>query len=617
MPGIFGYFDPDQQLPGSTLDKMARVLEMDPTSHAAIERTEIGGFGIVNYAGFDRIAGDSAVSRYAVFGRLDALSPGDVFVPHADIANHCFGGEAIRDIESIRGSFVAVVHEHRNGSMTLLTDRFASQPLYLFWHGPVCYFASQLKAILAVLPERAIVDSESVASMLSMGEVIGNRTLVAGINTLPAATRLTLSRGGKRSHRYWQYLYEEDVSNNWDAAVERSGSALRTAVARCASNGGMLPSLAVPLSGGLDSRFVLDLAHQQKFQPYAYTWGTSDCRDIRYAQNVAHRLGCPHETYVFQQDYLASMADHGVWLTEGHTPATNFHVLPYVDKMVSQGHDVLLDGFAGDVVLGGNFIADAWLDSNDVNESAIALWRWRRSGFDGLWQHSGLSKTRTAAEEIFIDAYSGYPGLKPMDKVMAFLIDNRLRRTTNCGTELFRSRLFVRQPFMDADFIDVIRTLPHQWRKRHRFYLAVIKKYAPLSASAPYQRTMLPASSPFWMNWFALATQRGMVEMAKRLGLPDPYPGKSPSDFPSWFRGALRTFVETVLLSDRTLDRGVIPADAVRDAVGLHMRRERDLSSLIGAMLSVELFCRVFLDDLGSSISEFSRSPPESFRGQE
>lgn len=204
-----------------------------------------------------------------------------------------------------------------------------------------------------------------------------------------------------------------------------------------------------------------------------------------------------------------------------------------------------------------------------------------------------------------------------MDKAMAFLIDNRVRRTTNCGTELFRSSLFVRQPFMDTDFIDVIRTIPHQWRKRHRFYLATIKKYAPLSTRAPYQRTMLPASSPYWLSWLALATQRGTVEMAKRLGLSDPYPGKSPSDFPSWFRGALRSWVETILLDDRTLDRGVIPADAVRDAVGLHMKRERDLSSLIGAMLSVELFCRVFLDDLEGSISNLARTPAESFPAQE
>lgn len=617
MPGIFGYFDPDQHLPSSTLDRMALVFGAAATKNATIERTETGGIGIANYAGFDLIAGDSTVSRYAVFGRLDALGPEDTFVPHADIAKHCFGGEAIRDIESIRGSFVAVVHERRNGSMTLISDRFASQPLYLFWHGSVCYFASQLKAILAVLPGRAVIDRESVASMLSVGEVIGNRTMVVGINTLPAATRMTLSREGKRSHRYWQYLYEEDASSNWDAAVERSGSALRTAVARCVRNGDTLPSLAVPLSGGLDSRFVLDLAHQQGFQPYAYTWGTNDCRDIRYAQDTARRLGCPHTTYLFQPNYLITMAERGVWLTEGHASATNFHVLPYVNNMVAQGHDLLLDGFAGDVVLGGNFIADAWLDSSDVTESAGALWRWRRNGFDGIWQHPGLSETRTAAEKIFIDTYLGYPGNKPMDKAMAFLIDNRLRRTTTCGTELFRSSLFVRQPFMDTDFIDVIRTIPHQWRKRHRFYLATIKKYAPLSTRAPYQRTMLPASSPYWLNWFALATQRGTVEIAKRLGLSDPYPGKSPSDFPSWFRGALRSWVETILLDDRTLDRGVIPADAVRDAVGLHMKRERDLSSLIGAMLSVELFCRVFLDDLEGSISNLARTPAESFPAQE
>jgi asparagine synthetase B (glutamine-hydrolysing) len=616
LPGVFGYFDPERRLSGSTLDIMARALGGELTRYIAFERAETIGFGIINYAGFDLVSGDSAVSRYAVFGRLDALGPGDAPVPHAEIAKHCFGGESIRDIENIRGSYLAVIHECRHGSLTLLSDRFASQPLYLFWHGTVCYFASQLKSILAVLPEKANVDRESVATMLSMGEVIGNRTLVTGITTLPAATQLKFSPDANRDHRYWQYIYEENTSCDWNQAIEQTGSALRTAVARCGRTDAPLSSLAVPLSGGLDSRFILDLSQQQGFKPHAYTWGIDGCRDIRYAQNAARRLGCPHKTYIFQPDYLASMAELGVWLTEGHASATNFHVLPYVDSLVSQGHDLLLDGFAGDAVLGGNFISEAWLVNHDIKECANALWRWRRSGFDGFWQHPGLSDERIVAEELFINAYSAYSGNTPMDKAMAFLIDNRVRRTTICGTEIFRSRLLLRQPFMDSDFIDVIRTIPHQWRKRHRFYLAVMKKFAPLSASAPYQRTMLPVSFPYWMNWLSLASQRGIVEMAKRLGLPDPYPGKSPSNFPSWIRETLRSFVESVLLDDRTLDRGVIPADAVRDAVGSHMRREQDLSSLIGAMLSVELFCRLFLDDLEGSISKLTHCCPVKLKGE-
>lgn len=602
MPGIFGYYDPQQRLPESTLDRMAQTLRAGATDISAIERSTTAGFGIVNYAGAGLIEG-GAGARYTVLGHFDAFGPDGSLHMHADIAQCCLGADSVSGIEQIRGSFAAVVLNHAKGTVALVTDRFASQPMYVFSHENVWYFASQIKAILAVLPCAARIDQESVATMLAIGEVVGNRTLVSGVSTLPAASVMILSAEGVTRRRYWQYVYEQNQQSNWHEAVDRAGATLKQAVAREVSHG---ESVGVPLSGGLDSRFALDLASQLGDSPQAYTWGISGCRDIRYAQEVTSRLGCQHETFIFDEGYLAKLAERGVWLSEGHTPATNFHVLPYVDTLASKGHDILLDGFAGDGVLGGNFISDAWLNSSDFSATAAALWQWRRKGFDDGWRHPAMDDLQQLGNEIFINTYREYPGQTPMDAAMAFLIDNRVRRITTCGTEIFRSRIPVRQPFMDADFMDVIRTLPHGWRKRHKFYLAVLKKFAPVSAAAPYQRTMLPATTPFWMNWFSLAAQKGYGRLSSIIGGPDLLKGKSPSNFPSWFRGVLRPYIEGILLSARTLDRGVLPADAVRDAVRQHMDQERELSSLLGAMLSLELFCRLFIDDLSGTVSRFS-----------
>lgn len=602
MPGIFGYFDADHLLAHDALEQMSNAFaSYGGNFDRAVDLGELAGFGIVNYHGSPLIAVSSGGSRYAVLGQLDALA-GFPEASHDDIAQRCFGGAHKAELARLRGSFSAVVLDPDAQALTIVSDHFGSLPMYICRYQSAILFASQIKAILAVLPERQRLDTESVATMLSIGEVLGNRTLVSGIDTLPAASCLTITRQGELLERYWEYRYREDHSIPWDDAVERTGRALATAVSRCTRD---RASAAVPLSGGLDSRFVLDLACRGAAKPRAYTWGIKGCRDLCYAQDVAARVGVPHERYFFEPDYLARVGDLGVWLTEGHIPATNFHVLPYVGELVSRGHDVLLDGFAGDVVMGGNFIADAWLHSGDVRRSGEAIWQWRRAGFDSKWQHPQIDRLRLAAGEIFQSTYVGYSGDSPMDKAMAFLIDNRLRRTTTCGTELFRSRIHARQPFMEIDVIDTIRVLPHEWRKRHRFYLEVMRRYAPVSARAPYQRTMLPATVPYWMTWCSLAGQRGLAEGFSRLGLGDPFPGKSPSDFAGWMRGVLRSYVEKILLDERTLDRGVVPADLARDVVDTHMTKGRNLSSLIGAMLTIELFCRLFLDDVASSISKF------------
>ncbi|MBN8502825.1 MAG: hypothetical protein J0M19_17045 [Sphingomonadales bacterium] len=557
--------------------------------------------GIVDHSGSGLISGDAAQYRYAVVGRLDAIA-GSPKATHDEIARRSFGSDEAVDLASLRGSYSALVHDVKHATLTLISDHFGSLPMYVCRYRTAILFASQLKAILAVVPEPPQLDQDSVATMLSIGEVVGNRTLVAGIETIPAASRVTLSRAGVVIERYWTYCYEEDHALSWGDAVERAGETLKTSVARCIANS---DSPAVPLSGGLDSRFVLDLACQRGARPRAYTWGVAGCRDLSYAAETAHRLGVEHDRFIFSPDYLSSVGELGVWITEGHIPATNFHVLPYVGELAAHHHDVLLDGFAGDGVMGGNFISDAWLRSRNVPESSEAIWKWRRSGFDGHWPHNAILPFQQIAGDLFRRAYLGYAGESPMDKAMAFLLDNRVRRITTCGSELFRSRVSVRQPFMDVDLIDAIRVIPHQWRKRHRFYLDVMRRYAPVSAKAPYQRTMLPATAPYWMTWCSLAGQRGAAEACSRLGLPDPFPGKSPSDFAGWMRGPLRGYIEGILLDRRTLDRGVIPANLIRDAVTLHTRGERNLSSLIGALLTIELFCREFLDELSSSIEKF------------
>lgn len=602
MPGIVGYFDPDSILADDVLARMLVALGSSEELVISMERNSWAGVGIANYANACGVSGASPERRYVVLGALQ--SSDGIAISHEAIAEKCFGeGTAPSDLTKIRGGFVAAILDSVSRTVSLVSDRFGSYPLYVYRYKTAWLFSSQIKSILSVMPERPKLNMSSVSTMLSIGEVIGDLSMVEGVDTLPAAATMKIAATGMEMHKYWRYVYEENLASDWEESVIRIGNAIGVAVSRSV-HGSTSP--AVPLSGGLDSRFLLDIACQEGAQPKAYTWGTPGCRDIEYARDVADRLKCKHETFNFEPDYLARLGDLGVWLTEGNTPAVNFHVLPYVNLLASRGHDRILDGFAGDGVLGGNFISSEWLDQPDLAFAAEHLWRWRRSGFDGGWRHPALTRFHSRAAALFKDAYLEYPGHSSMDKAMAFLIDNRVRRITTCGTELFRSRLPVKQPFMDIDVIDATRTVPHIWRRRHRLYLAVLKDFAPVSSKARYQRSMIPASAPYFMTLLSMAGQRGCGMLEKRVGFPNFFSGKSPSNFREWLKGPLKDYVEQVLLSEKALDRGVVPADFVRDVVCSHMDGSRDFTALIGAMISIENFNRLFIDDISGSISRFS-----------
>lgn len=591
MPGIVGYFDPQEQLPKNTLHLMCQALAPALTEESIVLCEKWGGLAVANFNKLPAFINQDNLSL-ALLGEVEEQNNDEKYLALFD-----FDKEVL---SKLHGSFLAVRFNKTQKQFSLITDRFGGYPCYIAKYKDATLFATQLKSILKVLPY-ASLDQQSIAMMLSIGEVMGNRTLVNEVATLPAASITSFKSDGSATQSiYWHYLHEQKLSANRERLIDETGYALIESVKRATR---AHPHASIPLSGGLDSRFILGLANQQHVDIDAYTWGTPDCRDLRYAKQVTQITKTPHHTYNFDPNYLQSLANQGVWLTEGNIPAVHFHVLPFIHKVNNSGNNVLLDGFAGDATLGGNFIGKSWLNNPDLNDASRHLWHWRLSAFSPVPLHAGLASYHQIAEDEFVNLYKGYAGESSMDKSMSFLLDNRVRRITTCGTEIFRSTVMVKQPFMDIDVINVTRQIPHQWRIRHRFYLEVMKKFTPDVAQASWQRTCLPASSPYWLTLSSLAFQRALSKSGPFSRL---LAGKSPSQFDAWLRDSLKLYTEEILFSNTTIDRGILPINVLKEAWSLHQQGKIDASNLIGSALSIELFSRLFMDDLDKSIEEYS-----------
>lgn len=610
MAGILGYHDPDRVLPRGMLRRMAVALAHHDDYRATIHDCGWAGIGAVDHRAF--LTGGLVLTgkpgiRYALRGEIlgftDAPWDGDSLAA----ARRCFAEPPTDDcLLRARGNFAVTILDETSETLHVITDPYGMYPLYMSRHRGALLFASEIKAFLAtgLVPSR--VDPLALASMLAIGEMVGERTLLAGVDCVPPGMRIEACRAGVESRRYWIYEYRVDSNAKWDTGIRQVGTALTTAVKRACTRWGRL---GVPLSGGLDSRTLLALAPPD-VPVRAYTWGVPDCRDLVYAQRVAARLGREHRTFLFDEDYLTRLAAAGVWLTEGHLPATHFHVFPFADLMADEC-DVLLDGMSGDAIVGGTFIGSAWVAEPELEQAGQALWDWRMQGAHGGFRsqlHPALLPNLHGARREFVDTYLASPGEGSMDRAMAFLLRNRTRRFTTFGSELLRSRVATRQPFCDLDVLEATRCLPHAWRRRHRFYLELLRRFAPAAAHARWQRTGLPASVPYSITWASLAFHAGSAAIARRLGLPDPFPRKAPSHFPAWLRGPLAAFLKDLLLAERTLQRSWIPADLLRTAVDGHLQGLLDATQFLGVAITLELFARQFLDDLPSSLRKYARS---------
>ena len=75
-------------------------------------------------------------------------------------------------------------------------------------------------------------------------------------------------------------------------------------------------------------------------------------------------------------------------------------------------------------------------------------------------------------------------------------------------------------------------------------------------------------------------------------------------------RGPLRGYITDLLTDAKTLDRGWFVADTVRAVVHDHLEARANRSSLMGAMISLELFARLFVDRDDAMVSDRRTEPP-------
>ena len=101
-------------------------------------------------------------------------------------------------VAGLNGLFTGLLIDHARRQALLFNDRYGSERLYVFEKNGALYFASEAKALLAVLPELRAFDDTGVAQFLAFGSTLGGHTLFRGLSSsLPGRFAL----GSRRARR--------------------------------------------------------------------------------------------------------------------------------------------------------------------------------------------------------------------------------------------------------------------------------------------------------------------------------------------------------------------------------------------------------------------------------
>lgn len=182
---------------------------------------------------------------------------------HAALALATYRESGKEGLSRLEGDFALVIWDRRNNRLLGMRDPLGGYPLFWTKRGEVTGFATCLRPLLALLPNRT-VDLDYIADFImlpgcSFREVDSEHSVFAGIRRVLAGTlvELDVHNGRMRRHRYWNWIdhVEAPATDCVEEVAEEVSNRLRVAVAERVEG-----STAAHLSGGMDSTSVALLA---------------------------------------------------------------------------------------------------------------------------------------------------------------------------------------------------------------------------------------------------------------------------------------------------------------------------------------------------------------------
>ena len=616
MPGIYGFvqkrrFDPDANR--ALIQAMRTALEHTEGYVSDVYSCDWCGLGNTGLpvTGQKRFMADEqaglagALSGY-VYGWKEngSIKP----VGDGDLIGHITRQQPERLVETIDGSFNVVVADLKARNLRLGNDRFGHRQLYLLDTDDIFMFATEIKALMAYDRFDRSLDQHAIFDYFNYTYPLTDRTFFKHVKLLAGGHQVAVDSTGVRTQPYWTYAFGEVSSATVPELIEEVDGIYRDHIKRVI---GPADELVLPLSGGLDSRFIAAHVVQLGKTPRLFSHGARGCNEEKIARRVGKTLGLADQYTFVDIDplWLIDYSERFVRLTEGMVHTGPCMLLGITDQYdMPRADSVFLNGiFGGPTNFGSGYFRQ--YDMAEPPDRTAKLNSLKRSmfGFNLSDQyyatfHPGIRADLKAAYLSSIDTeFRKYESVSEhfYNQKDIFFIKNRLTRFMN-QVDCNRFGWHDHFALISDRLVDFYLALPPDLKLGRKFFTEYFKAKFPAMAAITYQATgvnLYQSPSPLakrlkkYKNKLRYYTERstfGLVSLAD----PDQY-----YQYDQWYRKypRIRSFYEELLLDDRTFARGYLDRPGTEQL----LKRQRDggngffdISSIAG----FEMFCRLFVD---------------------
>jgi len=490
--------------------------------------------------------------------------------------------------KSLNGRFHGLVTDRAHGTTMLFNDRFGLQRIYYHTDPEAFYFSAEAKAILVVCPHLRSVDQRGLGEFIACGCVLDHRTLFRGISALPPGSAWSF-RGGVLEKKA-TYFDPREWEEQEPLDAETYYGQLRDAFARSLPryfNG--RERVGVSLTGGLDTRIIMAWRKAPPGSLPCYTFGSMfrENQDVRLARRVAKICDQPYQIITVGEECLGRFphyAERTLYLTDGCVDISRSADL-YNNEKARQIAPVRVVGTFG----------------SEIIRRALMFKPVQPS--EGIFRPEILAQV-SRANETYRNQFRGNP-----TSVVVF----RQPAAYHFGVLMLeQTQLTLRTPYLDNDIVRTVFQAPKSeqggdvrlrlirdgslalGRLRtdrglggsNRLTAAICRAYFEFMFKAEY------AYDYGMPQWVALVDHALAWLHLERLWLGQ----HKLFHFRLWYRTVLAKYVQDVLLDPRTLARPYLERRGIEAVVDGHLKGNRNYTTEIHRLLSLELLHRLFID---------------------
>ena len=273
----------------------------------------------------------------------------------SEIALHLYQQRGMQAASELRGEFAVILADEREQVMIAIRDRFGIKPLYYAVVNGDVFFASEIKALLA-LGVPAAWDLKGALGGMSRPH---EQTEFSGISAVPQGCYAIAKDGQVRIYSYWDWEIPtaDEMKNDTrseDEIVEDFRQVLTDSVQqRLVAD----VEVASYLSGGIDSCAVLGLAQHAMDRPiraFTLTFDNPLYDEAAIAEQQAKFVGASYHPIPITGRDVADAYSDAIWHAE--TQMFNGHgVAKYLLSRAVRdaGIKVVFTGEGADEMLGG------------------------------------------------------------------------------------------------------------------------------------------------------------------------------------------------------------------------------------------------------------------------